>query len=88
MKSLGILLLAVLFLTRANAQALVREWKPEELARWSLVSAKNPRVENGALVLETAGGDAQLVSPAFEKFVASPWQRIEPLITRTPASAV
>ncbi|MDQ3815417.1 MAG: glycoside hydrolase family 99-like domain-containing protein [Armatimonadota bacterium] len=61
----------------ANAATIVREWQPEELAKWPVGSIKNKRVKNGALAFETQAGDSQLISPMFEKFAASPWQYIE-----------
>jgi Glycosyltransferase WbsX len=60
-----------------HAQTVVREWRPDELVKWHGGMLENLRVENGALVFDAKPGDAMLVSPPFEGFPATPWQRIE-----------
>jgi len=59
------------------AASVVREWRPDELARWSPGKVKNVRVADGALQFETQTGDSMLISPPFDAFPATPWQSIE-----------
>lgn len=77
MKHLSICLLALTAALPLHAQTVVREWKPADIAKWSPSYVKDLRVENGALLFETQPGDAMLISPAFDGFAATPWQRIE-----------
>ena len=61
----------------AQAQTLVREWRPDELAKWNGGLLDNMRVKDGALEFDARPGDAMLVSPVFDSFPATPWQRIK-----------
>ena len=60
-----------------QAQTPVREWGPDMLAKWNASLLENMHVEDGALMFDARPGDAMLVSPAFDSFPATPWQRIE-----------
>jgi len=69
--------LCLLWAVAVNAQTVVREWQPDELAHWSGGKVKNLRVADGTLQFETVAGDSMLISPSFEAFPATPWQSIE-----------
>ena len=60
-----------------QAQTVVREWHPRELAGWQGGLLKNMHVENDALVFDAAAGNSMLISPVFDGFTATPGQRIE-----------
>ncbi len=60
-----------------QAQTVVREWRPDELAKWSGSLLDKMCVKDGALEFDARPGDAMLVSPLFDGFPATPWQRIE-----------
>ncbi|MBM3860298.1 MAG: hypothetical protein FJ395_11685 [Verrucomicrobia bacterium] len=72
-----IVALCLLLATAVNAQTVVREWRPDELARWSAGKLKDLRVADGALQCETQTGDSMLISPPFDAFPATPWQSVE-----------
>jgi len=69
--------LCLLLAASVNAQTVVREWRPEEMARWSPGRVKNVRVADGAFQFQTEVGDSMLISPPFDAFPATPWQSIE-----------
>lgn len=69
--------LFLLLMGSVGAQTVVREWRPEDLARWFPGKVKNLRVTDGALHFETQVGDSMLSSPPFDAFPATPWQVIE-----------
>ncbi len=77
MKPLATLLFAVLFVVPVQAATVLREWKADDLMRWSGGALKKQRLENGVLTLDAGPGDAMLISPVFEAFDANPSQRIE-----------
>ncbi|MCX7887592.1 MAG: glycoside hydrolase family 99-like domain-containing protein [Verrucomicrobiae bacterium] len=67
------------------AATVVREWRPEELARWSFGNVKNVRVADGVLQFETKIGDSMFFSPRLDAFPATPWQVVE-LVMRSDVS--
>ena len=75
MRILLVLLLCVA--ARSEAATVVREFKMDELIKWSggFVTAKH--VENGELSVETVKGNSMLSSGVFTAFSASPSQHIE-----------
>ncbi|MBM3890631.1 MAG: hypothetical protein FJ388_16075, partial [Verrucomicrobia bacterium] len=77
MKRFTIRFLLLTFCISVHAQTVVREWRPEDLAKWHRGLVKNARVADDALHFETEAGDSMLISPAFEGFPATPWQRVE-----------
>lgn len=69
--------LCLLFAAAASAQTVVREWRPDELVRWTGGHVKNLRVADDALQFETEAGDSMLISPPFEAIPTTPWQSLE-----------
>ena len=70
MKTLLVLLLCVA--ARSEAATVVRDFKMDELVKWTggFVSAKH--VENGVLSVETVKGNSMLISAVFNAFPATP----------------
>ena len=59
------------------AQEVVREWPAAEIAAWSGGHARNARLADGVLQIETQPGDPIWTGPVFDGFEASPWQVLE-----------
>ena len=73
-----ILLVLLLFVTTQTYSAtVVREFKVDELVKWSGGFVKAKHVENGVLSVETAKGNSMLISAVFNAFAATPSQHIE-----------
>ncbi len=72
-------LLILLLLVTANSYSatVVREFKVDELVKWSGGSVKDKKVGSGGLSVETAQGDSMLISTVFDAVAATASQYIE-----------
>ena len=75
MRTLLILLLFVA--AQSYSATVVREFKGDELVKWSGGSVKDKKVGSGGLSVETAQGDSMLISTVFDAVAATASQYIE-----------